>query len=160
MTSQFPVILSIENHASKKQQITMAHYLEEILGDMLIIKKIRQVNFSKKSFKNEIHIFSDDEKSNPSPNQLKNKFILKAKIIEPLITITNGPDEKDIQALNVWQGKKANRKTAKELADLVVYSKATKLINFEFSKKYSSYDRITSINSSEACFNFFKNLVF
>ena len=138
----------------------MAHYLKEILGDMLIIKKIRQVNFSKKSFKNEIHIFSDDEKSNPSPNQLKNKFILKAKIIEPLITITNGRDEDDIKALNVWQGKKANRKTAKELADLVVYSKATKLINFEFSKKYSSYDRITSINSSEACFNFFKNLVF
>ena len=48
VTSQFPVILSIENHASKKQQITMAHYLKEILGDMLIIKKIRQVNFFEK----------------------------------------------------------------------------------------------------------------
>ena len=38
VTSQFPVILSIENHASKAQQIKMAKYLKEILGEMLITK--------------------------------------------------------------------------------------------------------------------------
>ena len=41
VTSQLPVILSIENHASKPQQIKMASYLKEILGDMLVTKKLR-----------------------------------------------------------------------------------------------------------------------
>ena len=102
-------------------------------------------------------IFSDDEKSNPSPNQLKNKFILKAKIIEDLIPISGGLSEdekKDIEALNEGQHH-ANEKTTKELADLVVYSKASKLKNFQSSKKYSSFDKIASINSPKARFNFF-----
>jgi len=54
----------------------MAKYLKNILGDMLVTKKL-----------------SHDEKVNPSPNQLKNKFILKAKVIEDLITIPEGVSE-------------------------------------------------------------------
>ena len=88
---------------------------------------------------------------------MKNKFILKAKIIEDLITIPEGLSEdekKDIEALNEGQ-LHANEKTAKELADLVIYSKASKLKNFESSKKYSSYDKIASINSPKARFRTF-----
>ena len=104
-----------------------------------------------------LKFFSDDEKVNPSPNQLKNKFILKAKVIEDLITIPEGVSEdemKDIEALNEGQ-LHANEKTAKELADLVIYSKASKLKNFKSSKQYSSYDKIASINSPKVRFRFF-----
>ena len=111
----------------------------------------------KNNSERDILYFSDDEKSNPSPNQLKNKFILKAKIIEDLITVPEGLSEdekKDIEALNEGQ-LHANEKTTKELADLVVYSKASKLKNFESSKKYSSHDKIASINSPKARFKLF-----
>ena len=36
VTSLFPVILSFENHCSKKQQYKMAKYCDEILGDLLL----------------------------------------------------------------------------------------------------------------------------
>ena len=74
-----------------------------------------------------------------------------------MITIPEGLSEdekKDIEALNEGQ-LHANEKTAKELADLVIYSKASKLKNFESSKKYSSYDKIASINSPKARFRTF-----
>ena len=68
--------MSIENHASKPQQIKMAKHLKSILGNALITKKL-----------------SEGETQNPSPAQLKNKFILKAKIIEELIEIPPGASE-------------------------------------------------------------------
>ena len=74
-----------------------------------------------------------------------------------MITVPEGLSEdekKDIEALNEGQ-LHANEKTTKELADLVVYSKASKLKNFESSKKYSSYDKIASINSPKARFKLF-----
>ncbi|KAG2467473.1 PLCB4 phosphodiesterase, partial [Polypterus senegalus] len=36
VTSQYPVILSFENHCSKSQQYKMAKYCEEIFGDLLL----------------------------------------------------------------------------------------------------------------------------
>lgn len=60
--SPYPVILSIENHCSIKQQKFMAKYLVEILGDLLLKKPI---DF------NEVCL--------PSPEQLKRKIIIKVK---------------------------------------------------------------------------------
>ena len=77
-----------------------------------------------------------------------------------MITVPEGLSEdekKDIEALNEGQ-LHANEKTTKELADLVVYSKASKLKNFESSKKYSSYDKIASINSPKARFKLFRQI--
>ena len=39
-TTKWPVILSIENHASKPVQIKMAAYLREILGSMLVQERL------------------------------------------------------------------------------------------------------------------------
>ena len=36
ITSEFPVILSFENHCNQKQQIKMANYCKEIFGDLLL----------------------------------------------------------------------------------------------------------------------------
>lgn len=36
VTSDYPVILSFENHCSRVQQYKMAQYCDEIFGDMLL----------------------------------------------------------------------------------------------------------------------------
>ncbi|CAH8615672.1 unnamed protein product [Dicrocoelium dendriticum] len=40
VTSEYPVIMSFENHCSKHQQYKLAKYCEEILGDMLLTKPL------------------------------------------------------------------------------------------------------------------------
>ena len=40
VTSDYPVILSFENHCSKAQQFKLAKYCEEILGDYLLTKPL------------------------------------------------------------------------------------------------------------------------
>lgn len=61
-TSEFPVILSIEQNCSLAQQRKMAQCMVEVFGDMLLTQQIE---------KNESQL--------PSPNQLRKKIILKHK---------------------------------------------------------------------------------
>ena len=63
VTSPYPVILSLENHCSPKQQEKMAQYLEEILQEFLYVLP----NDYKKY------------KYYPSPKDLKYKVIVKGK---------------------------------------------------------------------------------
>ncbi|ODM92959.1 1-phosphatidylinositol 4,5-bisphosphate phosphodiesterase gamma-1 [Orchesella cincta] len=62
VTSEYPVILSIENHCSVKQQKIMAKKFDEVFGKMLVTSQL---------FKEETQL--------PSPSQLKRKIILKCK---------------------------------------------------------------------------------
>jgi phosphatidylinositol phospholipase C, delta len=59
--SDYPVILSLEVHCSPEQQARMAHHLTTILGDMLYVEP------------------ADGLTQLPSPEELKNKIIVKAK---------------------------------------------------------------------------------
>ncbi|KAK2861967.1 hypothetical protein Q5P01_001500 [Channa striata] len=61
--SQFPVILSIENHCSVPQQKKMAEYLKEVLQDKLDLS----------------HVNMHESKKLPSPEALKGKVLVKAK---------------------------------------------------------------------------------
>jgi len=63
--SEFPLILSIENHCSKKQQDQLAFHLVNILGDLLYKET---VDTSKTLL--------------PSPLDLKHKILVKAKRIQ------------------------------------------------------------------------------
>lgn len=63
VSNPYPVILSIENHCSKKQQDRMAEILKNILGDLLYILP--------KDW--------EDYRFIPSPNQLKRKILIKDK---------------------------------------------------------------------------------
>jgi len=58
--SEYPVILSIENHLSAEQQEVFARDVVEIFGDYLYREKVDTMN----------HL--------PSPNQLRRKIIIKA----------------------------------------------------------------------------------
>ncbi|XP_022668892.1 1-phosphatidylinositol 4,5-bisphosphate phosphodiesterase classes I and II-like isoform X3 [Varroa destructor] len=65
-TSQYPVILSFENHCSPKQQAKMAQYCTKIFGDMLLTDPL-----SSHPLKSGTPL--------PSPNQLLRKIIIKNK---------------------------------------------------------------------------------
>lgn len=60
--SDFPVILSIENHCSLAQQRQMAEIFKEIFGDLLVVQTVDR-----------------NETQMPSPSQLRKKIIIKHK---------------------------------------------------------------------------------
>lgn len=64
VASPYPVILSLENHCSVEQQVTMTKILREVLGDLLLLKPIL-----------------DSETELPSPESMKGKVIVKGKIV-------------------------------------------------------------------------------
>ena len=65
-TSDYPLILSIENHCSLEQQDLMADYMRDYLGDFLYTAP------------------PDDTKTAmPSPEELKKKILVKAKRLPP-----------------------------------------------------------------------------
>ncbi|MBN3271977.1 PLCB4 phosphodiesterase, partial [Polyodon spathula] len=65
-TSEYPVILSFENHCSKPQQFKMARYCEEIFGDLLLKQPL------------DSHSLEPGQPL-PSPNDLKRKILIKNK---------------------------------------------------------------------------------
>ncbi|KAF7639855.1 Phosphoinositide phospholipase C [Meloidogyne graminicola] len=69
--SPFPVILTIENHVSYLQQREMAEIFKQILGDHLYIPSLPQQHSSPPL---------------PSPNKLKNKFLLHPSNASPSLS--------------------------------------------------------------------------
>uniref|UniRef100_H2ZUJ3 Phosphoinositide phospholipase C n=1 Tax=Latimeria chalumnae TaxID=7897 RepID=H2ZUJ3_LATCH len=70
VTSEYPVILSFENHCSKPQQLTMAKYCEEIFGDLLLKQSLENYPL-------------EPSRPLPSPNDLKRKILIKNKRLKP-----------------------------------------------------------------------------
>uniref|UniRef100_A0A8C3C7G0 1-phosphatidylinositol 4,5-bisphosphate phosphodiesterase n=1 Tax=Cairina moschata TaxID=8855 RepID=A0A8C3C7G0_CAIMO len=70
VTSEYPVILSFENHCSKYQQYKMSKYCEDLFGDLLLKQPL------------ETHPL-DPGKALPSPNDLKRKILIKNKRLKP-----------------------------------------------------------------------------
>ena len=66
VTSEYPVILSFENHCSRPQQYKMAKYCEDIFGDLLLKEPLQEFPLS-------------PGVGLPSPNRLKNKILIKNK---------------------------------------------------------------------------------
>uniref|UniRef100_A0A8C0HFU6 1-phosphatidylinositol 4,5-bisphosphate phosphodiesterase n=1 Tax=Buteo japonicus TaxID=224669 RepID=A0A8C0HFU6_9AVES len=70
VTSEYPVILSFENHCSKYQQYKMSKYCEDLFGDLLLKQPL------------ETHPL-DPGKALPSPNDLRRKILIKNKRLKP-----------------------------------------------------------------------------
>lgn len=70
VTSEYPVILSFENHCSKKQQEKLARHCERLLGEFLLKQPID-------GFPLESGV------SLPSPSHFKRKILLKNKRLKP-----------------------------------------------------------------------------
>ncbi|XP_073927839.1 1-phosphatidylinositol 4,5-bisphosphate phosphodiesterase delta-4 isoform X4 [Castor canadensis] len=68
VTSDYPLILSLENHCTWEQQETMARYLTEILGEQLLSTTVNGMPLNQL----------------PSPEQLRGKILLKGKKLTTL----------------------------------------------------------------------------
>ncbi|KAE8608753.1 hypothetical protein XENTR_v10011595 [Xenopus tropicalis] len=90
-TSEYPVILSIEEHCCVEQQRHMAKVFKEVLGELLLTKPIEA---------------TADQL--PSPTQLKGRIIIKHKKLEtknPGTNTENHKEEQNLQGeLYMWDG--------------------------------------------------------
>ncbi|XP_038862618.1 1-phosphatidylinositol 4,5-bisphosphate phosphodiesterase delta-4-like [Salvelinus namaycush] len=149
--SEFPVILSLENHCSMEQQRVMAQLLDTILGDTLLRAPLDTLV----------------PQELPSPQDLKGKVLLKAKKIGGLeesemltdevtdeISDEEEADPKSPSAENLSaEDLRLNDKKSKfsrELSDLVVYCKSVHFHSFEYSRLHSKCYEMSSFSESKA----------
>ncbi|KAF7669274.1 hypothetical protein LDENG_00203320 [Lucifuga dentata] len=146
-TSEYPVILSLENHCSMEQQKLMAHHLCSILGSALLTQPLGDAmptNF-------------------PSPEELKGRFLIKGKRLNKLNAIFNSSNtveedsvsEEDEAADYKDDGqkakaKKSKMKLAKELSDMVIYCKSVHFNGFEHAKDNQAFYEMSSFKESKA----------
>ncbi|KAF7391274.1 hypothetical protein V1477_008936 [Vespula maculifrons] len=70
VTSDYPIILSFENHCCLKQQYKLAKYCDEILGDLLLKEPLKDYPLEPGSLL-------------PPPSALKRKILIKNKRLKP-----------------------------------------------------------------------------
>uniref|UniRef100_A0A674PH98 1-phosphatidylinositol 4,5-bisphosphate phosphodiesterase n=1 Tax=Takifugu rubripes TaxID=31033 RepID=A0A674PH98_TAKRU len=80
VTSDYPVILSFENHCSKPQQYKMAKYCEEIFGELLLKQPLENFPVNMHSC---CVLQIESGRPLPSPNDLKRKILIKNKRLKP-----------------------------------------------------------------------------
>ncbi|XP_071942577.1 1-phosphatidylinositol 4,5-bisphosphate phosphodiesterase delta-1-like isoform X2 [Antedon mediterranea] len=174
VASQYPVILSLENHCSVPQQQVMANIMQTILGDQIYKEPVKA-----------------DEKDPPSPEALKGKILIKGKKLkvededdgdvsdeDEAADIENVEDEEVRQQLesskkkkdkkvlmmenflSIFSGGKVSKaaveheskklKLAKDLSMLVCLCKSVHFHNFkESAEKYKFYE-MSSFGESKA----------
>ncbi|XP_030335044.1 1-phosphatidylinositol 4,5-bisphosphate phosphodiesterase zeta-1 [Strigops habroptila] len=172
--SDYPVVLSLENHCSPQQQEVMADYLESILGEKLLTSTIGEARVTQL----------------PSPEALKFKILIKNKKVGTLEesmlrrdldshgekgevseseNVSDDEDDSDDTA-PLWpqhdsskrkgEGtssapprKKAKMKKVKialALSDLVIYTKSEKFVSFEHSQNHQKCYENNSIGEVRA----------
>ncbi|NWR96293.1 PLCZ1 phosphodiesterase, partial [Motacilla alba] len=171
--SDYPLVLSLENHCSPKQQEVMASCLKIILGDKLLSAPLGgEVEMA--------HL--------PSPEALKNKVLVKNKkvgtleqsmlrmeedytgeAVEVSDSETDSEDE-DMEDMPPSRSRSSakrkadhrsspspqkkpkvrRRKIALALSDLVVYTKSQKFVSFEYSQQHQQCYENNSIKESHA----------
>uniref|UniRef100_A0A6J0THN0 Phosphoinositide phospholipase C n=1 Tax=Pogona vitticeps TaxID=103695 RepID=A0A6J0THN0_9SAUR len=153
--SDYPVILSIENHCSIEQQDIMVQQLKGILGEQLLTTTI--------DGRVPVQL--------PSPEELKGKIILKGKRIGYLEDSLNGqpdevPEQEDMEEEEEEEGpeaeeealrnedkrkeKKAKQSLSKELSDCIVYCKSVPFCSFQHSRSHYKPYEMSSFTESKA----------
>uniref|UniRef100_A0A672P6W5 Phosphoinositide phospholipase C n=1 Tax=Sinocyclocheilus grahami TaxID=75366 RepID=A0A672P6W5_SINGR len=143
-TSQYPVILSLENHCSIEQQKIMAHHLTSILGSALLTQPLGH----------------QMPNTFPGPEELKGRFLIKGKRLNKLDAAFNNNTTDDVDSVSeedeaaelkeAEQKPKEKIKLAKELSDLVIYCKSVHFSNFEHSRDYHAFYEMASFKESKA----------
>ncbi|XP_068557924.1 1-phosphatidylinositol 4,5-bisphosphate phosphodiesterase delta-1-like isoform X1 [Cebidichthys violaceus] len=150
-TSDYPVILSLENHCSVEQQEVMAHHMSSILGSALVTSPL-----------------GDGMPTDfPSPEELKGKFLIKGKRLNKLeasfapeaaaaddtdVTEEDESDNEDEDEQKEEEKRKAKKKLklAKELSDMVVYCKSVHFHGFEDARRNLSFYEMSSFKEQKA----------
>ncbi|KAI7809218.1 1-phosphatidylinositol 4,5-bisphosphate phosphodiesterase delta-1b isoform X1 [Triplophysa rosa] len=142
-TSEYPVILSLENHCSVEQQQIMAQHMISILGSALVTKPL------------------GDKMPTcfPSPEELKGRFIVKGKRLGKLEdtfsdeakaaddgSVTEEEDDEEQEKSKTSK----SLKLAKELSDIVIYCKSVHFHGFEDSRDKQSFNEMASFKEGQA----------
>uniref|UniRef100_A0A8D0BXA7 Phosphoinositide phospholipase C n=1 Tax=Salvator merianae TaxID=96440 RepID=A0A8D0BXA7_SALMN len=142
--TNYPVIISIENHCSIEQQDIMAQQLKGILGEQLLLTTI--------DGRVPVQL--------PSPEELKGKIILKGKKLGYLEDSLNGlademPEQEDMEEeegpeeqlkllLHVscqFSLQKIKQSLSKEFSDCIIYCKSVPFSSFQHSRShYKPYE--------------------
>ncbi|XP_053185437.1 1-phosphatidylinositol 4,5-bisphosphate phosphodiesterase delta-1b [Scomber japonicus] len=145
-TSDYPVILSLENHCSVEQQEVMARHMSSILGSALVTSPLGEgmpTDF-------------------PSPEDLKGKFLIKGKRLNKLEasfaaeaaaaddTDVTEEEESNDEDEQKEEEKKKKLKLAKELSDMVIYCKSVHFHSFEDARKNQSFYEMSSFKEGKA----------
>lgn len=144
-TSEYPVILSLENHCGVEQQKIMAQHLISILGSALVTKPL------------------GDQMPTclPAPEELKGRFIVKGKRLDKLENTfseeSKTADEESVSEEEDDEGDEENNekksgslKLAKELSDMVIYCKSVPFHGFEDSQEKQSFYEMVSFKEGKA----------
>ncbi|XP_003785003.1 1-phosphatidylinositol 4,5-bisphosphate phosphodiesterase delta-4 [Otolemur garnettii] len=153
--SDYPVILSLENHCSWEQQQTMARHLTETLGEQLLSITLDGLLSSQL----------------PSPEELRRKILVKGKKLsvfeedlkdeneeeetELMLECQNDTETKpQLQELSSWRKdkkeKKSNPIVCPSLSDLIIYLKSVSFRSFSHSKEHYRFYEISSFSESKA----------
>ncbi|XP_017276407.1 1-phosphatidylinositol 4,5-bisphosphate phosphodiesterase delta-1 isoform X2 [Kryptolebias marmoratus] len=148
-TSDYPVILSLENHCSVEQQKVMAQHMSSILGSALVTSPLGD----------------DMPKNFPSPEELKGKFLIKGKRLNKLevsftevaaaaydTDVTEEEESNDEGEEDEQKEKKSKKKLklAKELSDMVIYCRSVHFNSFEDARKNQSFYEMSSFKEGKA----------
>lgn len=136
--SEYPVILSLENHCSERQQETLARHLRDVLGDMLYTEPVKE-----------------DMEFLPSPEALKRKIIVKAKKKGPAEKENESESEEEQEAEKIAVDMKAdikqNKKVVAEgLSSLINICQATHFHGFEEAKINGKCYQMSSFSETKA----------
>uniref|UniRef100_F6ZXT6 Phosphoinositide phospholipase C n=1 Tax=Callithrix jacchus TaxID=9483 RepID=F6ZXT6_CALJA len=146
-TSDYPVVLSLENHCSPAQQEVMADILQTTFGESLLSDML-----------------DDFPDTLPSPEALKFKVLVKNKKIGTLKETRERKgsnkhgDSQDKETgvqkpsgVMLFKKKKIRKlKISLALSDLVIYTKAEKFRNFQHSRLYQQFNESNSIGETRA----------
>ncbi|XP_075117976.1 1-phosphatidylinositol 4,5-bisphosphate phosphodiesterase zeta-1 isoform X2 [Leptodactylus fuscus] len=152
--SPYPLILSLENHCSPRQQEVMAKHLTSILGERLLTTTVPE----------------SGSRFLPSPETLIGKILVKHKKVGP--TQSSAPSTPSQVGECVEQAKntkkikfylKIRRKIAEPkitqvqktelamaLSDLVIYTQSKKFISFQHSREHQKFYENNSLSEQEA----------
>ncbi|XP_022534882.2 1-phosphatidylinositol 4,5-bisphosphate phosphodiesterase delta-1b isoform X1 [Astyanax mexicanus] len=146
-TSEYPVILSLENHCSVEQQKLMAHHLTSILGSALLTKPLGE------SMPSEF----------PSPEDLKGRILIKGKRLNKLEasfydqsaeeeeeSVTEEEDCCDEEEEREKPQEPKKLKLAKELSDIVIYCKSVGFHGFEHARNSQAFYEMSSFKEGDA----------
>jgi len=141
VVSEYPVILSIENHCSVDQQKKMAEYMIEAFGDTLYTEPL-----------------PEGTECLPSPEDLKGKVVVKGKKLpdesDEYAIFDDWEEDDEEEAEEVLAEKQAQVEEsfglAKELSDCVVICQAVKFKSFELSREKYNFAQMSSFGENKA----------
>ncbi|KAL8614073.1 hypothetical protein ACOMHN_026290 [Nucella lapillus] len=138
--SEYPVILSVENHCSIRQQETMVTIMSEVLGDRLYLNSV-----------------DEKQTSIPSPESLKGRILIKGKKLpgnteanEGYVTDEDEGAEPEKKRNSKREGSVKKQKLAKELSDMVNYFVSRRFEDFAVSQAKQKYWEMNSFSESQA----------